>query len=113
MAVEAGRIGLSEDETWRLTPRELSRAFVIHAARSESEFNRDTTLAYQVVRIWLQTQHDKRMPKLDTLLAHSGPRPSQKQSVESMRFALKQLAQQYSGLKKGKGKKEKPRGRVR
>jgi hypothetical protein len=57
------------------------------------QFERDTTLAYQAVRIWVKSQHKRglRMPKLESLLREGGP----SQTVDEKRSVVQTLSQQY------------------
>jgi len=64
----ARRIGLSRSLFFRLTIRELFQEFAAARLRANDRHERDTVLAYQVVRIYVETMNKKRMPKLSALL---------------------------------------------
>lgn len=83
-------MGLSRDTFWRLTVRELFQEFAIAKRRSRDVFERDTTHAYQVVRIYVETKAKQRMPSLERLLQ----RPMTGQSIKEMKAVMHALGQQ-------------------
>lgn len=61
-------MGLGPEQFWRLTIRALYWEFAAHQLRSEDEANRDITLAWNGVRIYVKTMNGKKLPTLKTFL---------------------------------------------
>lgn len=76
-----------------MTPKVFFREVKAAELRAEDRLRESTTQAWQTCRIYFQTQSDKRMPKLKSLLneigAHGG---SAKQSPAEMREVLRTMA---------------------
>lgn len=81
-----------------MTPAELWVEFDAGREVRRKQFERDTTLAWQANRIYVQTQNQKRLPKLSSLIPKRHGSPSMgRPSLESQKATLFQLAQQYGG----------------
>lgn len=87
-------MGLSREEFWNLSLCELWKEFEVGKERKRDEFERDTTLAWQVVRIYVQTMNKKRMPDLDTLMPRV-KRSMSAPSLEQQRAQLEEIGRRY------------------
>lgn len=76
-----------------MTVRELFREFAAARLRAEDDDRRNVTLAWQIVRIYIKTKANKRLPSIDELLLHT-QRPV-KQSAKQMEGMLSVLSQKY------------------
>lgn len=74
-----------------MTPREVFLEFEAARLRRRDEAERDASLAWQVVAILFRSLHDKRVPKLDTLLGRGHGR----QPREVQRAMLQELSVRY------------------
>ena len=79
-----------------MTVRELFREFAADRMRARDEFDRDTTLAYQVVKIYFQSTGDGKMPALDSLLSDKVTAPAV-QTYDEQLGALKMLSEMFGG----------------
>jgi hypothetical protein len=87
--------GLSNDEFWRLSLRELWNVRRAAAKRQTDEYERDVILAWQIERVAiqaLQRQGERRLPSVMKLL---GRKERVGQTREQMVNALKQLSVLY------------------
>lgn len=82
---------------WTSTLRELFREFAAARARQQDQSTRDVVLAWQVVRVYVQTQNEKRVPMLASLLPRDPSVVSAGQSYAEQRSALQVLSQMYGG----------------
>jgi hypothetical protein len=77
-----------------MTLRELAVEFDTSAERMFEQVERDTVLAWQIVRIWAVTRSKKRLPKLTSVLPKRGV---EMQSPTQMRAALQVIVKQFGG----------------
>jgi len=61
-----------------MSPLELAREFDAAHLRHQDEHDRDMTLAWAVVQIYVRTTNDKRMPELASLLSDSGKKAARR-----------------------------------
>lgn len=85
--LHARRVGLSRDEFWSLTIRELFRELVAATQRRDDEYDRDMRLAWRIAVL----DRQKTLPKLETLLSKRGT----KQTAAEQRGMLHLLSAQY------------------
>lgn len=90
--------GLSRSEFWSTTMHGLFRCLVAAKERRQHEFERDTTQAYQTVRVWVMTKAKKRLPKFDEVLRGSSSRVD-KNTTPAKAKALAQLFAARTGGK--------------
>ncbi len=83
--IKARQIGLSRDEFWDLTFRDLVQEFVVARRQAYESHDRDMTNAWTVAALMRQ----KELPKLDKLLVRPRRR---RQSVKEQRAAMYSLA---------------------
>lgn len=76
-----------------MTVRELFREFAAARLRAEDDDRRNVTLAWQIVRIYIKTKANKRLPSLQELLQQNA-RPV-KQTPKQMEVMLSALSQKY------------------
>jgi hypothetical protein len=74
--------------------RELFREFAAARLRAEDDDRRNVTLAWQIVRIYVRTKSQKRLPSLRELITDTA-RPAGAQSPTQMLGALEMLSQQH------------------
>lgn len=82
-------LGLSEDEFWRRTPRQLARTFEAHGRRLRRQHNEAMTLAWHVAAL----PRMKTFPALAKLLVPIDGRPRRvRQSPEQMLAIARMMA---------------------
>lgn len=99
MVRDAGRLGLSGDRFWQLTPAELWSAFEIAARRQKDAFERDTTLAWQIVRIYVETRGTERLAPLSQYLTPGRTGPQSPRDMLSVIKGIPALASRLSSKK--------------
>lgn len=66
------------------------------AERRRDEFERDTTLAWQVNRVYVQTMNKKKLPSLESLLPKAKTKVMNfKPSLEEQRANLMEISRRY------------------
>jgi hypothetical protein len=75
----------------------LFREFAAARQRQRDQVERDIALAWQVVRIYVQTQNDKHVPALDSLLPRDPSLGPRRQTHAEQRAALATLSEMYGG----------------
>jgi len=75
------------------------------AARRQSEWERDTILAYQGVRIYVKTMNEGRMPTLRSLIE-----PTRQQTPAEQMAAVDVIAAQFGWTRQRRAKKRGRRG---
>lgn len=76
--------------------KELWAEFAAAQTRRRDEHERDTTLAWQVNRIYVQTANKKRLPSLASLLPNeTAQKVNWKPSLEQQRAQLEDISRKY------------------
>lgn len=69
--VSARRAGLSRDEVWGSTPRELIDEFDVAVQRQRDDHNRDMVHAHCALEMNIYAMNKKRIPDLERFLAQA------------------------------------------
>jgi hypothetical protein len=94
----ASRAGLSRDEFYRLTLREVFLYCAVQIERDRAAFELATAQAYQTVRIWAMTKSKKRLPRFADVLNGGGDhRIDAHTSPAKARAMLEMLAAKTGG----------------
>lgn len=72
----------------------MYREFAAARERARDDYRRDVTLAWNIVRVYIKTKNDKRMPSVQQLLGSEG-RTKDRQNVAQLKSALTILSGQY------------------
>jgi len=91
LLLSAREVGLSRDEFWRLTIREVFQEFVIAKRKARSEFNQAITQA------WYGAKFVGAGPKLKTLSTYLLTGQTREQDPQSMLSSLKVIAGGFGG----------------
>jgi len=80
-----------------MTFRELYREFAGARKRFEREAERDVTVAWHTIRLWVQTQNDKKLPSLESQLPSRGKTAAKtgRQTPKQMRAMIGAISQFY------------------
>ena len=82
-----------------MTFRELYREFAAARQRFERDADRDVTVAWHTIRLWVQTQNDKKLPSLASQLPKragaKGRDRSDRQTPKQMRAMIRAISQFY------------------
>jgi hypothetical protein len=95
MYTQARRFGLSQEAFYRFTIRGLFRELAAIKLARRDQFERDTVLAYQAVRIYVMSLTRKgglRMPKLSKLLEEGHGELTPDEMRAQMRASADELA---------------------
>ena len=82
-----------------MTFRELYREFAGARKRFERDAERDVTVAWHTIRLWVQTQNDKKLPSLESQLPKRAKgkiaERQERQTPKQMRAMIGAISQFY------------------